>query len=327
MLARHLGAEIFVTCGNEAKVELLNTEFNIPRDHIFSSRTTAFRDKIHAMTNGDGVDVVLNSLGGEMFRESCNTLAAHGRFVEIGRKDLMENALMPMEFLLNNITFAYVDFAHILATKTRLASQLLGDVMKLFASGAVQHVRQIKYPISEMAAAFRLIQAGKHTGKVVLTVEPDVKVQVSEWNEGGGEARSLRDILDRKYITYTDWHFFCNIGCPIKASIRSAQLRGDLHCGRRLRRPGQAARRLDCRERSSPYLHLLQDCSARLGYSELPGQTSIYKSQGPCRKVRREFGGIIEESRGHDSGNHAPDPRIIPSCHGPARCLAGRHDG
>ncbi|KAH7256087.1 BcPKS11, polyketide synthase [Fusarium tricinctum] len=178
MLARHLGAEIFVTCGNEAKVELLNTEFNIPKDHIFSSRSTSFRNKIRAMTNGHGVDVVLNSLGGEMFRESCNTLAPHGRFVEIGRKDLMENALMPMEFLLNNITFAYVDFAHILATRTMLAHQLLGDVMKLFASGAVQHVRQIKYPISEMAAAFRLIQAGKHTGKVILTVDPEDKVQV-----------------------------------------------------------------------------------------------------------------------------------------------------
>ncbi|KAF4994613.1 hypothetical protein FDECE_13060, partial [Fusarium decemcellulare] len=178
MLARYLGAEVFVTCGSEAKVELLNTEFGVPRDHIFSSRTTAFRDKIHAMTNGYGVDVVLNSLGGEMFRESCNTVAPHGRFVEIGRKDLMEDALMPMEFLLNNITFAYVDFAHILATKTRLASQLLGDVMKLFADGAVQHVRLTKYPISEMAAAFRLIQAGKHTGKVILTVDPEDKVQV-----------------------------------------------------------------------------------------------------------------------------------------------------
>ncbi|KAK6598020.1 polyketide synthase [Botrytis cinerea] len=111
MLARHLGAEIFVTCGNDAKVELLNTEFNIPKDHIFSSRTTAFRDKIHAMTK-------------------------------------------------------------------RQRSGPSWDVMKLFASGAVQHVRQIKYSISEMAAAFRLIQAGKHTGKVVLTVDPEVKVQV-----------------------------------------------------------------------------------------------------------------------------------------------------
>ena len=178
MLARHLGAEIFATCGSEAKVELLTNEFHIPRDHIFSSRNTDFRDKIRAMTNGYGVDVVLNSLGGEMFRESCNTLAGHGRFVEIGRKDLMENTLMPMEFLLDNISFVYVDFAHILETRTKLANQLLGEAMKLFASGAVQPVRQLRYPISEMATAFRLIQAGKHTGKVILTVDPDVKVQV-----------------------------------------------------------------------------------------------------------------------------------------------------
>ncbi|KAI6778618.1 Lovastatin nonaketide synthase-like protein [Emericellopsis cladophorae] len=178
ILAQYLGAEIFVTCGNEAKVELLNTEFNIPRDHIFSSRSTAFRHHIRAMTNGHGVDVVLNSLGGEMFRESCNTVAGHGRFVEIGRKDLMEDALMPMQFLLDNITFAYVDFAHILATKTELAAQLMGEAMKLFTDRIVRHVQLTKYSISEMAAAFRLIQAGKHTGKVILTVEPEVKVQV-----------------------------------------------------------------------------------------------------------------------------------------------------
>ncbi|TQS33155.1 hypothetical protein Golomagni_06510, partial [Golovinomyces magnicellulatus] len=178
ILAQYLGAEIFVTCGNEAKVELLNTEFNIPRDHIFSSRTTVFRDKIRAMTNGHGVDVVLNSLGGEMFRESCNIVAGHGRFVEIGRKDLMEDALMPMQFLLDNITFAYVDFAHILATKTKMAAQIMGEAVKLFTDGIARHVQITRYPISEMAAAFRLIQAGKHTGKVILTVEPEVKVQV-----------------------------------------------------------------------------------------------------------------------------------------------------
>lgn len=180
ILAQTLGANIFVTCGNEAKVELLNTEFNIPRDHIFSSRTTVFRDKIRAMTDGRGVDVVLNSLGGDMFRESCKTIGAHGRFIEIGRKDLMEDALMPMEFLLDNITFAYVDFAHMLATKTKMAAHLMAEAVKLFTNKIVPRPTQItKYSISEMAAAFRLMQAGKHTGKVILTVEPEAKVQVS----------------------------------------------------------------------------------------------------------------------------------------------------
>ena len=179
MLARHLGAEIFVTCGNDTKAELLIKEFGIKEDHVFSSRTTAFREKVKSLTSGEGVDVVLNSLSGEMFRESCNSLAPFGRFVEIGRKDLMEDALMPMEFLLNNITFSYVDLAHVIVTRKRLAHKVLHEVMDLFNRGVVETVRLTKFPISQIGEAFRLIQAGKHTGKVLLTVEPEQKVQVS----------------------------------------------------------------------------------------------------------------------------------------------------
>lgn len=180
MLARHLGADIFVTCGNDTKKELLVKEFGIAEDHVFSSRTTAFRNKIQSLTGGYGVDVVLNSLSGEMFRESCNSLAPFGRFVEIGRKDLMENALMPMEFLLNNITFSYVDLAHVIVTKKSLAQKLLHEVMDLFAARAVEPVKLTKFSISQIGEAFRLIQAGKHTGKVLLTVEPEQEVQVIE---------------------------------------------------------------------------------------------------------------------------------------------------
>lgn len=179
MLAHHIGAEVFATCGNDAKKELLMKEFGVAEDHIFSSRTTAFRGKIMTLTGGVGVDVVLNSLSGEMFRESCNSLAPFGRFVEIGRKDLMENALMPMEYLLNNITFAYVDLAHVIVTRKPLAYKLLREVMDLFAAGHIGPVKITKYPISQIADAFRLIQAGKHTGKVILTVESDQKVKVS----------------------------------------------------------------------------------------------------------------------------------------------------
>ena len=178
MLAKHLGAEVFATCGSDTKTQLLIDEFGVPRDHIFSSRNTLFREEIHRLTGGRGVDVVLNSLSGEMFRESCNCLAPFGRFVEIGRKDLMEDALMPMEFLLKNITFAYVDFAHIIDVRKPLARQVMNEVMVLFEAGAIVPVRLIQYPISQISDAFRLIQAGKHTGKVILTVERDQTVQV-----------------------------------------------------------------------------------------------------------------------------------------------------
>ncbi|KAL4879273.1 hypothetical protein BJY04DRAFT_229208 [Aspergillus karnatakaensis] len=177
MLAQHLGAEIFVTVGSDAKRDLLHSRYGIPYDHMFSSRTTAFHGGIKSMTNGYGVDVILNSLSGEMFRESCNLIAPFGRFVEIGRKDLMDDALMPMEFLLRNITFAYVELTFVIEQKKPLARRLLRDVADLAAAGAIRPVTLTTMPISEIETAFRQIQAGKHTGKLILTVEENQEVK------------------------------------------------------------------------------------------------------------------------------------------------------
>ncbi|KAL2825065.1 hypothetical protein BDW59DRAFT_162011 [Aspergillus cavernicola] len=177
MLAQHLGAEVFATVGSSSKRDLLHTRYGIPYDHIFSSRTTAFNGEIKQMTGGYGVDVILNSLGGEMFRESCNLVAPFGRFVEIGRKDLMDDALMPMEFLLRNITFAYVDLTAIIEQKKSLSRRLLRDVAHLAEAGFIRPVTLTTMPISDIETAFRQIQAGKHTGKIILTVEENQEVK------------------------------------------------------------------------------------------------------------------------------------------------------
>ncbi|KAK0701265.1 hypothetical protein B0H67DRAFT_655916 [Lasiosphaeris hirsuta] len=177
MLSQHLGAEIFATVGNSAKRELLQDTYGIPSDHIFSSRTTAFQGAIRRLTGGYGIDVALNSLGGELFRESCNLMAHFGRFVEIGRKDLMDDALMPMSFLLKNVTFAYVDLTGVIEHNKPLARHILSSVADLAAAGHIRAVPLTVMPISEIETAFRLIQAGKHTGKVILTVEDGQKVK------------------------------------------------------------------------------------------------------------------------------------------------------
>jgi emericellamide synthase (highly reducing iterative type I polyketide synthase) len=127
-----------------------------------------------------GVDVILNSLSGDMFRESCNTIAPYGRFVEIGRKDFMENMLMPTKFLLKNITFAYVDLALLIEDNKPLVRRLLRDVINLMASGAVRPTSITTMPISDMEIAFRQIEAGKHIGKVILTVNDGQLAKVSQ---------------------------------------------------------------------------------------------------------------------------------------------------
>jgi emericellamide synthase (highly reducing iterative type I polyketide synthase) len=178
ILAQHINAEIFTTVGSTAKRELLQHTYGIPADHIFSSRSTAFAEGIRRLTGGYGVDVVLNSLSGEVFRESCSLVAPFGRFVEIGRKDLMDDALMPMEFLLRNVTFAYVDLAAIIVQNKPLAGRLLQSVVDLAAAGAIRPVTLTSMPIDQIETAFRLIQAGKHVGKVILTVSEDQKIKV-----------------------------------------------------------------------------------------------------------------------------------------------------
>ncbi|KAM0260907.1 hypothetical protein ACHAQJ_002527 [Trichoderma viride] len=178
MLAQYIGAEVFATVGSDTKKQFLTDKFGIPEDHMFSSRTVEFQQGIMNMTKGRGVDVVLNSLGGEMFRESCNVVAPFGRFVEIGRKDLMDDALMPMEFLLKNISFAYVDLALVIAKAKPLAQRLLHDVLGLVSAGAIRPVTITTLPMCEMETAFRLIQAGKHMGKIILTVSEDEKVKI-----------------------------------------------------------------------------------------------------------------------------------------------------
>ncbi|KAL9626997.1 MAG: hypothetical protein Q9204_006884, partial [Flavoplaca sp. TL-2023a] len=75
MLAKHLDARIFVTVGSNEKKELLMKNYGIPEEHIFSSRHLSFADGIKKLTNGRGVDVVLNSLAGESLHQTFDCLA------------------------------------------------------------------------------------------------------------------------------------------------------------------------------------------------------------------------------------------------------------
>ena len=108
-LAKNIGAEIFVTVGSTEKRRLLIDEYDIPEDHIFNSRDTTFAKGILRITNGRGVDVVLNSLAGEALRKTWECIAMFGRFIEVGKKDILANSGLEMMPFLRNVTFASVN--------------------------------------------------------------------------------------------------------------------------------------------------------------------------------------------------------------------------
>ena len=81
----------------------------IPATHVFNSRDLSFAKGISRLTEGRGVDVVLNSLSGEALRKTWECLAAYGRFIEVGKADILRNNGLDMKPFINNATFASVN--------------------------------------------------------------------------------------------------------------------------------------------------------------------------------------------------------------------------
>jgi acyl transferase domain-containing protein/NADPH:quinone reductase-like Zn-dependent oxidoreductase len=120
-LAKYVGAEIYVTVGSEEKRQFLHENYGIPYERMFSSRTTQFATGILAATNGRGVDVVLNSLTGELLDESWRICADGGTMVEIGKKDVLDRNKLSMEPFDRNCSFRALDFSHKTITDALIA--------------------------------------------------------------------------------------------------------------------------------------------------------------------------------------------------------------
>ena len=180
ILAQYIGAEIFATVGALEKKKLIMDTYGISEDHIFYSRDLNFAKGIMRMTKGRGVDVVLNSLAGEALRETWHCLAFAGRFIELGKKDIVGNTGLDMEPFMRNVTFAAVNLLGIYRNDIPLASRIFADVMTLVHKGIIRAVHPIStYNYSQIETAFRFMQTGKHVGKIVLIPHDDDLVPVS----------------------------------------------------------------------------------------------------------------------------------------------------
>jgi NADPH:quinone reductase-like Zn-dependent oxidoreductase len=180
-VARMLGAEIFATVGFPDKKQFLMDRCGIPEDHIFYSRDTSFAGGIMRMTAGRGVDCVLNCLAGEAVRASFECLAPNGRLIEIGKADIRANSSLAMSGFSMNRTYSGVDMLHLLNTDIALIRQIVHKILELVGDGTsgISSPRPLHlFPASDAERAFRYMQSGKNTGRIIVTASPEDKVQV-----------------------------------------------------------------------------------------------------------------------------------------------------
>ena len=89
------------------------SNFDVPRDHIFHSHDASFATKLMQVTKTRGVDIVLNSLSGELLHASWDCVAEFGKMIELGKKDGTEFGKLQMNNFLLNRSYCCVDMTHL----------------------------------------------------------------------------------------------------------------------------------------------------------------------------------------------------------------------
>ncbi|KAI8160165.1 Highly reducing polyketide synthase [Colletotrichum sp. SAR 10_70] len=171
-ICKMAGAEIFCTVGSEEKAKYLMSTFGMPRDHIFQSRDASFLPDILDATGGRGVDIVLNSLSGELLHASWSCVAEFGRMIEIGKRDFIGNGKLALNPFEMNRSYHGVDLGHLIELKPEKGNRLLKKIVQLYETGHVTALRPIKtFDADAAEECFRHMQKGQHIGKIVLKMD------------------------------------------------------------------------------------------------------------------------------------------------------------
>ncbi len=185
-IAKHMGLVTFSTAGSDEKRQLLR---DMGVDHVLDSRSLKFADEIMEITNGEGVDAVLNSLAGDFIPKNFSVLKTFGRYMEIGKVDVYGNSKIGLEPLRNNISFHVIDLAQHLQQKPQYVADMFSDLEKHFYAEDYVPLPNHTFPITEVVEAFRFMAAGKHIGKNVLNFEVD-DIQIGRPTEEGNRFRA-----------------------------------------------------------------------------------------------------------------------------------------
>ncbi|KAK8766021.1 hypothetical protein V5799_007202, partial [Amblyomma americanum] len=171
-VALSMRCTVFTTVGSKEKREFLKRRFPQLEDrNIANSRDLSFEEHVRRETKGRGVDLVLNSLSEEKLQASVRCLATHGRFLEIGKFDLVKDSPLGMSVFLKSAIFCGIlleslhgDGPFVADDKRRLRDL----VQQGIASGAVRPLDITHFRRDQAEEAFRFMASGKHIGKVVL---------------------------------------------------------------------------------------------------------------------------------------------------------------
>ncbi|POF31096.1 NAD(P)H-quinone oxidoreductase [Roseibium marinum] len=167
-LAKAFGAEVFTTVGSPEKAEAVR---KLGADHVITYREEAFEKVILDVTNGEGVDVILDMVGGDYVERNWKAAAVEGRICQIATLNGVSEKVNFSRLMVKRLTHTGSTLRpRSDAFKTAIAEALKAKVWPLIESGKIRPVMDSTFPLAEAAEAHRRMESSGHIGKIVLTV-------------------------------------------------------------------------------------------------------------------------------------------------------------
>jgi NADPH:quinone reductase len=165
-LAKRAGATVISTASSDEKLERLK---ELGLDHGINYATESFVDRTMALTESRGVDVVVDSIGGQNLVDSVAVLAYRGTLVSVGVAARAGSTMEAQALWARNnaLRGVYLGGA-ILAEYTRI-HPMIGELLRSVASGELQVEIDRSFPLAEAAAAHEYVESRRAFGRVVIT--------------------------------------------------------------------------------------------------------------------------------------------------------------
>lgn len=168
-IARALGAKTIIgTVGNDTKIPVA---LEAGANHVICYTNENFSQRVNELTDGKGVNVVLDSIGGEITEQSVNCLSKYGRLVVFGNSSGKYGQIQTSE--LHSSCRSVLGFS--LGTTRKEQPEVLKDtslqVFRMLESGQITIKISEKLPLKDASLAHQLIESRNSTGKVLLYIE------------------------------------------------------------------------------------------------------------------------------------------------------------
>ena len=165
-LAAALGVRVFATAGSDKKCAACR---DLGAELAVNYRAEDFVAAVKSATAGDGVDVVLDMVGGDYIQRNLRCLRTEGRLVQIAFLEGSEAGLNLMPLMLKRLTITGSTLrAQSVAAKGRIAAALENEVWPLLAARRIAPVIDSSFPLEEAAKAHARMESSAHIGKILL---------------------------------------------------------------------------------------------------------------------------------------------------------------